>query len=133
MGGLGQFGGVVAEEVQDAGGAVWLVVREHSQGLPQGQFAEIRLAGITAAIQPIKEGSNVQQSGAVFKEVLLDHLLPCERTSGGNRFHRLEPSGELAVRHSLFASDTQMVIFRLRLVTFHHSVTRPSSIMATLS
>jgi hypothetical protein len=65
---------VIAEEVEDAGGAVRLVVSEDNQSLSQRGFAEIGFTLRSGSVEPIEEGGDVEQLRAVFEEVLLNDL-----------------------------------------------------------
>lgn len=65
MGGLRQICGVVAEQMEDAGGTVRLIVGEDGQGLPQCLFAKVRFTGIAGAIQSIQKGGHIKQPGAM--------------------------------------------------------------------
>jgi hypothetical protein len=60
--------------VEDAGGAVRLVVSEDNQSLSQRGFAEIGFTLRSGSVEPIEEGGDVEQLRAVFEEVLLNDL-----------------------------------------------------------
>jgi hypothetical protein len=87
MGGLGKFRGVIAEQMQDAGSAVWLSVCENIECLPEGEFAKVCVPRRSCSIEPIKEGGDIEQPRAVLEKVLLHDLWPRKRAGGGNRFH----------------------------------------------